>query len=91
MKKYDNGWLLTPEEQLEYIKENKRMFDKEQPTFSELDFLTLLGWEKTSNILVYRYEKEGDIIMHTAHDEGTYFLNDKPLSEEELLKFIKLD
>ena len=90
MKKYANGWSLTPEEQLEYIIQHKSMFE-DQVTFKKLDFLTLLGWKKTSNILVYTYEKEGDTIMHSAYDESTYFLNDTPLCEEDLLKFLKLD
>ena len=90
MKKYANGWSLTPEEQLEYIKKNKTMF-RDQIEFAKLEFLTLLGWEKTSNILVYTYEKDGDTIMHSAYDESAYFLNDSQLDEEDLLKFLKLD
>ena len=90
MKKYDNGWSLTPEEQLEYIKKYKTMFP-DQVTFKELDFLTLLGWEKTSNILIYTYEKEGVTISHTAEEPGVYYLNlETALDEEGLLTFIGL-
>ena len=91
MEKFDNGWDLTPEEQLEHIKKHGELFPN-QIGFLKLDFLTLLGWEQTSFKVVFEYEKGGVKLSRNIEcDEHEYYVEFpgkslKQISEDELIK-----